>query len=103
LANQAENIKITYRYLQVMIFPHVNYIPMPINDDEDVEIMLSLLQSTPMLNSIELYVEMESLTVGIVMQSPRVERIAQSLPETLTPVEECGPSTEVDNIPYIPS
>ncbi len=76
---------------------------MPINDDEDVEIMLSLLQSTPMLNSIELYVEMESLTVGIVMQSPRVERIAQSLPETLTPVEECGPSTEVDNIPYIPS
>jgi hypothetical protein len=102
LANEAEDIKITYRYPQVMISPHVNYIPMPINDDEDVEIMLSLLQSTPMLNAAELYVEVEPLTVGV-MQSPRVERIAQSLPETLTPVEECGPSTQVDNIPYVPS
>jgi hypothetical protein len=62
---------------------------MPINDDEDVEIMLILLQSTPMLNVAELYIEVESLIVGIVMQFPKVERIAQSLPETLTPVEEC--------------
>jgi hypothetical protein len=54
-----------------------------------------------MLNAVELYVEVESLTVGIVMQSPRVKRIAQSLPETLTPVEECGPSTQVDNISYV--
>jgi hypothetical protein len=54
-----------------------------------------------MLNAVELYVEVESLTVGIVMQSPRVERIAQSLPETLTPVEECDPSTQVDNISYV--
>ena len=103
LANQAEDIKITYRYPQVIISPHVNYIPMSINDVEDLEITLSLLQSTPMLNATELYVEVEPLTVGIVMQSPRVERIAQSLPETLTPVEECGPSTQVDNIPYVPS
>ncbi|GMY19588.1 hypothetical protein FCV25MIE_14827 [Fagus crenata] len=65
--------------------------------------MLTLLQSTPMLNAAELYVEVESLTVGIVMQSPRVERIVQSLPETLTLVEECGPSTQVDNILYVPS
>jgi hypothetical protein len=92
---------------------------MPINDDEDVEIMLTLLQSTSILNAAELYVEMESLTecvptseelqqiimkdVGIVMQSPRIERIAQSLLETLTPVEECGPSIQYDNIPYVPS
>uniref|UniRef100_A0A2N9EV84 Uncharacterized protein n=1 Tax=Fagus sylvatica TaxID=28930 RepID=A0A2N9EV84_FAGSY len=41
--------------------------------------------------------------VGIVMQSPKVKRIAQSLHETLTPVEECGPSTQYDNIPYVPS
>ncbi|GMY39170.1 MULE transposase domain [Fagus crenata] len=67
LANQVEDIKITYRYPQVMISPHVNYVPMLINDDEDVEIMLTLLQSTPMLNAAELYVEVESLTVGIVM------------------------------------
>ena len=43
LVNQAEDIKITYQYPQVMISPHVNYIPMLINDDENVEIMLSLL------------------------------------------------------------
>ena len=76
---------------------------MPINDDEDVEIMLILLQSTPMLNVAELYIEVESLIVGIVMQFPRVEGITQSLPETLTPVEECGPSTQVNNISYIPN
>ena len=119
LANQVQDIKITYQYPQVMISPHVNYIPMPINDDKDVEIMLILLQSTPILNAAELYVEVESLTecvptseelqqiimknVGIVMQSLRVERIVQSLSETLTPVEECGPSTQYYNIPYVPS
>ena len=71
LANQAEDIKITYRYPQVIISPHVNYIPMSINDVEDLEITLSLLQSTPMLNATELYVEVEPLTVGIVCNLPR--------------------------------
>ena len=94
LANQAQDIKITYQYPQVMISPHVNYIPMLINDDKDVEIMLTLLPLTPILNTTELYLEMESLTFGIVMQSPRVERIVQSLPKTLTLVDECGPITQ---------
>uniref|UniRef100_A0A2N9EHW9 Transposase MuDR plant domain-containing protein n=1 Tax=Fagus sylvatica TaxID=28930 RepID=A0A2N9EHW9_FAGSY len=132
LDNQSHRITVTYRCPQEVISPHINYMTLLITDDDGVNLMFDMLDATPELKGIELYISVEDCVgegvepltqddgdglvaedcVGEDVQQMTVHDTAPSTqPSTLgrctpqlheirTSVEDCGPSTRHEYVPY---
>uniref|UniRef100_A0A2N9EWJ4 SWIM-type domain-containing protein n=1 Tax=Fagus sylvatica TaxID=28930 RepID=A0A2N9EWJ4_FAGSY len=132
LDNQSHRITVTYRCPQEVISPHINYMTLLITDDDGVNLMFDMLDATPELKGIELYISVEDCVgegvepltqdagdglvaedcVGEDVQQMTVHDTAPSTqPSTLgrctpqlheirTLVEDCGPSTRHEYVPY---
>uniref|UniRef100_A0A2N9I4V5 Uncharacterized protein n=1 Tax=Fagus sylvatica TaxID=28930 RepID=A0A2N9I4V5_FAGSY len=115
-----------------VISPHINYMTLLITDDDGVNLMFDMLDATPELKGIELYISVEDCVgegvepltqddgdglvaedcVGEDVQQMTVHDTAPSTqPSTLgrctpqlheirTSVEDCGPSTRHEYVPY---
>jgi hypothetical protein len=59
LENQSHRITVTYRCPQEVISPHINYMTLLITDDDGVNLMFDMLDATPELKGIELYISVE--------------------------------------------
>uniref|UniRef100_A0A2N9G230 CCHC-type domain-containing protein n=1 Tax=Fagus sylvatica TaxID=28930 RepID=A0A2N9G230_FAGSY len=59
LDNQSHRITVTYHCPQEVISPHINYMTLLITDDDGVNLMFDMLDATPELKSIELYISVE--------------------------------------------
>ena len=59
LDNQSHRITITYRCPQEVISPHIIYMTLLITDDDGVNLMFDMLDATPQLKGIELYISVE--------------------------------------------
>jgi hypothetical protein len=59
LDNQSHRITVTYRCPQEVISPHINYMTLLITDDDGVNLMFDMLDATPELKGIELYISVE--------------------------------------------
>ena len=59
LDNQSHRITVTYRCPQEMISHHINYMTLLITDDDGVNLMFDMLDATPELKGIELYISVE--------------------------------------------
>ena len=57
--NQSHRITVTYCCPQEVISPHINYITLLITDDDGVNLMFNMLDATPELKGIELYISVE--------------------------------------------
>uniref|UniRef100_A0A2N9FYS0 Endoglucanase n=1 Tax=Fagus sylvatica TaxID=28930 RepID=A0A2N9FYS0_FAGSY len=132
LDNQSHRITVTYRCPQEVISPHINYMTLLITDDDGVNLMFDMLDATPELKGIELYISVEDCVgegvepltqddgdglvaedcVGEDVQQMTVHDTAPStqpstvgrctpqLHEIRTSVEDCGPSTRHEYVPY---
>ena len=56
---QSQRITVTYRCPQEVISPHINYMTLLITDDDAVNLMFDMLDATPELKGIELYICVE--------------------------------------------
>jgi hypothetical protein len=59
LDNQSHRIIVTYRCPQEVISPHIIYMALLITDDDGVNLMFDMLDATPELKGIELYISVE--------------------------------------------
>jgi hypothetical protein len=59
LDNQSHRITVTYRCPQEVISPHIIYITLLITDDDGINLMFDMLDTTPKLKGIELYISVE--------------------------------------------
>jgi hypothetical protein len=59
LDNQSHRITVTYRCPQEVISPHINYMILLIIDHDGVNLMFDMLDATPELKGIELYISVE--------------------------------------------
>uniref|UniRef100_A0A2N9HQ99 SWIM-type domain-containing protein n=1 Tax=Fagus sylvatica TaxID=28930 RepID=A0A2N9HQ99_FAGSY len=132
LDNQSHRITVTYRCPQEVISPHINYMTLLITDDDGVNLMFDMLDATPELKGIELYISVEDCVgegaepltqgdgdgleaedcVGEDVQQMTVDdtapftqpstvgRRTPQLHEIPTSVEDCGPSTRHEYVPY---
>lgn len=61
IAKEQNMVKIIYRYPQVVQPTLIQYVPIPIEDDDDVEILFDTLLSHSGLSGVELYLEVEGI------------------------------------------
>ena len=59
LDNRSQRITVTYRCPQEVISPHINYVTLFITDDNGVNLMFDMLDATPELKDIVLYISVE--------------------------------------------
>uniref|UniRef100_A0A2N9GCN4 MULE transposase domain-containing protein n=1 Tax=Fagus sylvatica TaxID=28930 RepID=A0A2N9GCN4_FAGSY len=59
IENQSHRITVTYHCPQEVISPHINYMTLLITDDDGVNLMFDMLDATPELKGIELYISVE--------------------------------------------